>query len=133
VIRYLLDTDICVDVLKDRSPRLDMQLRQCGAGEFGVSAITVFELFYGAHKSSRVANNRAALASFFLPFDLIPFDENAAAIAGEVRALLERAGSPIGANALLIASQALALGVIVVTNNEREFRRVPGLLVENWT
>jgi tRNA(fMet)-specific endonuclease VapC len=133
VIRYLLDTNVCTDVLKGSSPHLDMRLRQCGAGELGVSAITVFEFFYGAYKSTRVDNNRMALAAFFLPLELIPFDENAAAIAGEVRALLERAGSPIGANDLLIAAQALALSIIVVTNNEREFRRVPGLLVENWT
>ena len=133
MIRYLLDTNVCIDLLKGRSPRLDTRLRQCGAGELGVSVITVYELFYGAHKSSRVASNRAALATFFLPFDLISFDENAAALAGEVRALLERAGSPIGANDLLIAAQALALGVTAVTDNEREFRRVPGLLVENWT
>lgn len=133
VIRYLLDTDICVDLLKGRNPRLDTRLRQCGAGEVGVSAITVFELAYGAHKSAQPSRNRAGLAAFFLPLVLFPFDAQAATLAGEARARLERAGTPIGANDLLIAAHALALDVPVVTNNEREFRRVPGLRIENWT
>jgi tRNA(fMet)-specific endonuclease VapC len=133
VIRYLLDTDVCIELLKGRDPRLDARLRRCTAGEVGVSTITVCELTYGAHRSAQVARNQAALAAFFLPLVLVPFDAQAAALAGEVRALLARAGTPIGAYDLLIAAQALALGVPVVTNNEREFRRVPGLQLENWT
>ena len=133
VIRYLLDTNICIDLLKGTSPRLDARLRQCGAGEVGVAAITVFELMYGAHKSARPTQNLAALTALFLPLVLIPFDSEAAAIAGEVRVHLERMGTPIGPNDLLIAAQALALDVPVVTANEREFRRVPRLIVENWT
>lgn len=133
VIGYLLDMDVCIDLLKGTNPQLDARLRQCGAGEVGVSAITVFELAYGAHKSAQVDRNRAALAAFFLPLVLVPSDAQAATLAGEVRALLERAGTPIGANDLLIAAQALALSVPVVTNNEREFRRIPQLRVDNWT
>lgn len=133
MIRYLLDTNVCIDLLKGRDPRLDAWMRQNSAGEVAVSSITVFELAYGAHKSAQVARNREALAAFFLPLVLAPFDAQAAALAGELRALLERAGTPIGASDLLIAAHALALDVPVVTNNERGFRRVPQLQVENWT
>ncbi|MDP9372996.1 MAG: type II toxin-antitoxin system VapC family toxin [Chloroflexota bacterium] len=133
VILSLLDTDLCVDLLKGRNPRLDARLRACGAGEVGVSTITVFELSYGAHKSAQPARNRAALTAFFPPLVLVPFDAGAAALAGELRAALERAGTRVGPNDLLIASQALALDVPGVTNNERGFRRVPRLWVENWS
>jgi tRNA(fMet)-specific endonuclease VapC len=132
-MRYLLDTNICIYLLKGGYPRLDARLQQCAAGEVGVSAITVFEMAYGAHKSAQPARNQAALSAFFLPLFLAPFDARAGALAGEIRAILERAGTPIGPNDLLIAAHALALDVPVVTNNEREFRRVPQLQVENWT
>jgi tRNA(fMet)-specific endonuclease VapC len=133
MIRYLLDSDICIDLLKGRNALLDARLARCVPGEVGVAAITIFELSYGAHKSLRVMQNRAALAAFFLPLVSVPCDEQAAILAGELRVLLERAGTPIGPNDLLIAAQAVALGVSLVTNNEREFRRVPGLQIENWT
>lgn len=106
---------------------------QYSPGEVGVSAITAFEFLYGVAKGGRPDRNRAALTAFFLPLDLLPCDTTAAAQAGELRAYLERTGTPIGPNDLLIAAHALALGVPVVTNNEREFRCVPGLLVENRT
>lgn len=133
MIRYLLDSDICIDLLRGRNARLDARLARCIPGEIGVTAITVFELAYGAHKSNQVLQNRAALAAFFLPLVSVPFDAQAAILSGELRVLLERAGTPIGPNDLLIAAQAVALGVALVTNNEREFRRVPGLQIENWT
>lgn len=133
VIGYLLDTDICIDLIKGRSPSLDARLLACDAGEVAISTITMFELAYGAHKSTQPVRNRAALTAFFLPLVLVPFDARAAMLAAEARALLERSGAPIGPNDLLTAAQALALGVPIVTNNEREFRRVPRLRIENWT
>lgn len=131
-VRYLPDTNICIYLLTGRNPRVDARLQHCAAGEVGLSTITVFELAYGAAKSSRPDQNRAALAAFFLPLVLLPFDADAAVRAGDVRAFLERRGTPIGPNDLLIAAHALALGVPIATNNEREFQRVPGLHVENW-
>lgn len=133
IIGYLLDRNIGIDLLKGTNPRLDARLRQCSPGEVGIATITVFELMYGAHKSARPDQNRAALTVLFLPLVLVPFDAQAAALAGELRAYLERAGTPIGPNDLLIAAQSLALDVPIVTANEREFRRVPNLRVENWT
>ena len=89
MIRYLLDTDICGDLLKGRNPRLDAQRRQCGAGEVGVSKVTGFELSYSAYTSAQPARNRAALTAFFLPLVLVPLDAGAAALVREIRAALE--------------------------------------------
>lgn len=131
-LRCLLDTNICIHLLKGSDRRVDARMRLNAPGEVGVAASTVFELSYGAAKSAQPERNRAALAAFFLPLVLLPFDTAAAAHAGAIRAHLERAGTPIGPNDLLIAAHALALGGPLVTNNEREFRRVPGLIVDNW-
>lgn len=133
MITHLLDTDACIDLLRGRSPLLDARVHQHVPGDLALSAVTVFELTYGAARSSQPERNHAARTAFLLPFVLVPFDATAAAIAGELRARLERGGEAIGPQDVLIAAQALALGVPLVTNNEREFRRVPGLRVENWT
>ena len=132
-VARLLDSDACIDLLRGRSLTLDARVRRWDPGELGISAITVFELAYGAARSSQPDRNRAALTAFVLPFVLVPFDAAAATVAGDLRATLESRGATIGPQDLLIAAQALALGVPLVTNNEREFRRVPGLRVENWT
>lgn len=133
MIRYLLDTNVCIDLLRGRSPVLESHVRQFLPGDLGLSSITVYELAHGARRSSDPARNEAALAVFYLPLVLLPFDATAATIAGQVHAHLEQAGTPIGANDLLIAGHALALGVPLVTRNVREFRRVPGLQVEQWS
>ena len=97
-----------------------------------ISAISVAELEYGAAKSNHIEQNRTALRSFLSTLEIVPFDDRDAEQFGIVRALLERQGQPIGAYDLHIASQGLARDMIVVTNNEKEFQRVPGLKVENW-
>lgn len=102
-------------------------------GEIGISVITLAELEYGASKSGYPTKNRAALEQFISPLNVAPFDKQATASYGKIRALLEKRGTPIGAMDLLIAAHALSLGVRLVTNNVKEFKRVPGLRVENWT
>jgi tRNA(fMet)-specific endonuclease VapC len=101
-------------------------------GEIGVSSITVSELWYGVAKSQRRKANRRALRQFLLPLTVATFDETAAQAYGEIRAALEENGRPISAMDMLIAAHAVSEGVVLVTNNEREFARVPDLTVENW-
>ena len=102
-------------------------------GEVGVSSVTAAELFYGAEKSAVPEQNREALSRFLLPLEVLAFGDEAAAAYGRVRAALEKAGTPIGPLDALIAAHAVSLGVTLVTNNTREFSRVPGLEVEDWT
>lgn len=130
-MRYLLDTNICIYVIKRRPPQVLARLQRCAVGDSGLSTVTLAELEYGAAKSQFPARNQAALAAFTLPLEVVPFDAPAAAY-GPIRATLERQGTPIGAMDLLIAAPARSLGVILVTNNVREFGRVPGLQVDNW-
>ncbi|MCK4341882.1 MAG: type II toxin-antitoxin system VapC family toxin [Phycisphaerae bacterium] len=130
--RFLLDTNACVELLRGRTPRLFKRLRRFEIDDIGISSITLAELQYGVAKSARPARHTAALARFCAPLAILPFDTIAAETYGRVRAELERAGVSIGPLDTLIAAHALALGLTVVTGNEREFRRLAGLLVENW-
>jgi len=133
VIRCLLDTNICIELIRGRSPELLARLRRRKIGTIGISAITLAALQYGVAKSRDPARNTIALAHFCAPLEICPFAHEAASSYGEICADLERAGTPIGPLDTLIAAHALALNVMLVTHNEREFRRVPGLRVENWT
>ena len=128
-MRYLLDTNICIYVIKRRPPQVLARFQRYAVGDIGLSTVTLAELEYGAAKSQFPARNQAA---FTLPLEVLPFDAPAAAAYGPIRATLERQGTPIGAMDLLIAAHARSLGVILVTNNVREFGRVPGLQIENW-
>lgn len=130
---YLLDTNICVLLIRQKSPVVLAHLRQVAPPDVGVSAITVAELQYGVHKSSRPLENQRALDQFLLPLTILPFDNAAAAAYGPLRAALEAQGAPIGALDMLIAAQALGSGRILVTNNVREFARVAGLSVQDWS
>ena len=130
---HLLDTDICIALIRSRSPLIAERLRQQEVGTVALSAITVAELAYGAGKSSRPAENRRALDQFLHPFVIAPFDLAATAAYGRLRADLERRGTPIGPLDCLIAAHALSLGHTLVTANEREFGRIPDLTIENWT
>jgi tRNA(fMet)-specific endonuclease VapC len=132
VTRFLLDTNICVELLRGRAMRVFERLRRLCVDEVAISAITLAELQYGVAKSSQPARHAALLAQFCAPLAILPFSSEAAETYGRARAELERLGSPIGPLDTLIASHALALDLTVVTDNEREFRRVPGLRVENW-
>lgn len=130
---YLLDTNICVYIINLRPLGVRERLAQHGADEVGVSSLTIAELRYGADRSSRPARNHENLDKFLLPLDLYDFDVDAAASYGKVRAELEQRGTPIGPLDTLIAAHALSLDATLVTNNTREFGRVPELRLEDWT
>jgi len=132
LIRFLLDTNVCIDLLRGDSEEILKHLRRHDLGEIGISAITFGELQHGIHKSSDPPRNMQAVAEFCAAFEIQPFDDLAAETYGQIRAELERLGTPIGPLDTLIAASALSLGCILVTNNEREFGRVNGLVVENW-
>ncbi len=128
----LLDTNICIYLIKQKPKSVLDRFAQHTPGDVGVSSITVAELMYGIAKSSRPMQNRAALAFFLQPLQHMPFSAEAAEMYGKIRATLERNGTPIGPLDTLIAAHALSLDVTLVTNNEREFKRIQGLRIENW-
>ena len=129
---HLLDTNICIYLINRKPPKVVQRLLVHEPGNIGLSSITVAELRYGAAKSAYVERNHRALDQFLLPFAVAPFDLDAAAAYGDLRADLERRGMPIGPLDSLIGAHALALDVTLVTNNKREFERVKGLRIENW-
>jgi tRNA(fMet)-specific endonuclease VapC len=129
---WLLDTNICIYLIKRRPAGVLDRLRALDIATVGVSSITVAELQYGVAKSSRPEQNALALAALLAPLDVLPFDDSAAAVYGVARTELESAGTPIGSMDLLIAAHARALRRTLVTYNVRESSRVAGLKVENW-
>lgn len=130
-MQYLLDTDSCVYAIK-REPRVVDRLREHSPEDFGISAVTVAELWFGAAKSSRPKQTRESVDAFLVPFDVLPFGAAAAEAYAEARLHLERKGRPIGERDLLIAATAISLKLTVVTHNVREFSRVPNLRLEDW-
>lgn len=130
----LLDTNACIAIINGRPPRVRHRLRSAltGGEPVAVSAIALFELWYGIAKSARTAANAERLAVFLAPLDTLPFDDDDARAAGAVRAALEQAGTPIGAYDTLLAGQAVRRGLILVTANVAEFARVRGLSWQNW-
>lgn len=132
MIKYLLDTNVCIYVIRKRPVRVLARLRRKRLSEVGISTITLSELEYGVAKSLRPEANKLALIEFLAPIEVLPYDDMAAERYGRIRAFLERQGRPIGSMGMLIAAHALSLDCILVTNNEAEFRRVPGLKIENW-
>ncbi len=130
-MRYMLDTNICIYAIKHRPPEVLVALRVHAAAGLGVSSISVAELAFGVAKSGSTRNLQA-LAQFLEPLEIADFDRAAAKIYGPLRARLEAAGTPIGPLDTQIAAHALALGVTLVSNNSREFARIPGLLLDNW-
>lgn len=133
MIRYLLDTNICIYLIKEKDPALKLKLYRKGIGCCAISTITLAELAYGAEKSSKVEQNKLALALFLAPFELLPFPTSAALSYGSIRQQLEKRGEIIGGYDLLIAAHALSEGLILVTNNVAEFSKVDGLPIENWS
>lgn len=132
---HLLDTNACIALINGNPPPVRARFRQATAAGSGVavSAVVAFELWYGVAKSARRAANAARLEAFFAgPLDLLPFDDEDARVAGQVRATLEASGTPIGAYDVLIAGQALRRGATLVTANVAEFARVAGLAWEDW-
>ncbi len=131
-MNYLLDTNICVAIIRQKPKHVLDRLTRQTPGTVGVSAITVAELAYGVTKSAQVEQNRAALEQFLLPLDVLDFDQDAAAAYGDIRTHLERQGMPIGSMDLLIGAHALSASRILVTHNTNEFARIPGLTLEDW-
>ena len=131
-MKVMLDTNICIYVIKQKPRSVLERFAAFPVGDLGISVITLAELEYGASKSSEPDRNREALEQFVSPLEIAVFDRLATSIYGKIRALLEKRGRPIGSMDLLIAAHALSLNVRLVTNNMREFKRVPGLRVENW-
>jgi tRNA(fMet)-specific endonuclease VapC len=131
-MRYLLDTDICIYIINKHPVKVFNRLRKCYIGDVAVSSITVAELEYGAAKSSIPDQNRNALLAFLSPLEIIPFDDQAAIHYGDIRSQLEKTGKMIGSMDMLIAAHARSIPLVLVTNNNSEFARVPDLRVENW-
>lgn len=131
-MRYLLDTDTCIDVLRGVDEVI-ARLQTHAPEDCRVSAITAYELYGGVEKSRVPGRERAKLERFFSVVEVLPFDQAEADGAGKIRAELESAGTPIGPYGVLIAAHARTAGLILVTRNVREFRRVDGLSVETWS
>ena len=131
MIHYMLDTNICIYVINARPPAVLARFREEHLGAIGISSVTAAELALGVAKSGS-ARNREALKMFLAPLEVMPFDDSAIWHYAEIRTELERRGQPIGALDTMIAAHALASNTILVTNNTREFTRVPGLRLENW-
>ena len=131
-MKVMLDTNICIYLIKKHPSSVLDRFTEFAVGDVGLSVITLAELEYGASKSRHPIKNRGALELFIAPLEVADFDRSATLTYGRVRAILEDRGNPIGSMDLLIAAHALSLGVKLVTNNVREFARVPGLRVENW-
>jgi tRNA(fMet)-specific endonuclease VapC len=131
MLTYMLDTNICIYVMK-RYPQELRDKFNALAEQLCVSSITLGELHYGAEKSARRVENLTAIEHFVVRMDVLPFGEKAAAHYGQVRAELERAGTPCGPHDMQIGGHARSEGLIVVTNNMREFTRMPGVRAENW-
>jgi len=131
-MRFMLDTDSCIALIKRKPASVLRRLTVLAPGEAGISAVTLAELRYGVAKSSKRETNGQALDEFLLPLEVADFDEPAAEIYGAVRAALEKAGTPIGPLDTQIGAHAISLGAALVSHNVREFRRIPGLTVVDW-
>ncbi len=131
VIKYLLDTHICIFTIKHKPPEIQEQFRQ-HQGQMAISTITLMELIYGAEKSQAPERNLTEIEGFAARLEVLEYGSEAAKHTGQLRAELARIGQPIGPYDQMIAGHARSSGLIVVTNNLREFERVPGLRVVDW-
>lgn len=131
MLAYMLDTNICVYVMKTYPPALKEKFNAL-AEQLCISSITLGELYYGAEKSMRRVENLTAIEQFAARLEVLPFGDKAAAHYGQLRAELERAGTPCGPHDMQIGGHARSEGLILVTNNMREFSRMPGIRAENW-
>ena len=132
MLRFMLDTDICSYIIKRSSPSVLKHLQKIPPAEVCISAISNAELLYGVQISPRREIDGAAVDAFLRHIDVVPFCGDAGAHYAQIRAELKRRGAMIGAHDLFIAAHARSMGLNLVTNNIREFRRVGGLSVENW-
>jgi len=132
VIRYMLDTDVCIALIKNRPVSMQSRLSLLIPEEVGISSMVVAELWFGVANSQKKKKNEAALKDFLEFVTLLDWPCEAAPLYGKIRAQLQKLGTPIGAMDLLIATHALFLDTVLVTNNTREFERIPDLKLENW-
>ena len=131
-MRYLLDTNTCIYIIKRSPDHVYQRFRRLRIGDIGISAITFCELQFGVSNSAQPESNQRALTTFLGPLEVLDFPAAASLIYGNIRAHLQRAGTPIGNYDLLLAAQALYQGLVLVTNNTKEFKRIPDLIIENW-
>lgn len=132
MLTYMLDTNICIYVMKNR-PEIVKEYFARHSHQLCISSVVMMELLHGAEKSEFVDRNLLAVYDFTSHIPILDFDVKASAHTANIKATLEKQGTPIGAYDTMIAGHARSLGLIVVTNNEKEFKRVDGLRVENWT
>ncbi|CAN1537296.1 VapC Predicted nucleic acid-binding protein, contains PIN domain [Burkholderiaceae bacterium] len=131
MLKYLLDTNIVNYVLK-RRPKEVLEIFNTNASRMAISSITLSELIYGAEKSLNPDKNLEAIEEFVSHLDVLPYEAKASQHYGQIKAALEKKGEIIGVNDIHIAAHAISQGLILVTNNLREFKRVPNLALENW-
>jgi len=131
-MKYLLDTNICIYIIKQHPATVLKKFNAISVGDIGISSVTLSELMYGVEKSQQRKKNMTALEKFLLPLEILYYDDAASLRYGNVRATLEKKGRPIGPLDTMIAAHALSLDCILVTNNKKEFKRVPHLRIEDW-
>jgi tRNA(fMet)-specific endonuclease VapC len=131
-MKYLIDTNICIYIMNQRPSVVIKKFKRFEPGEIGISTITISELQYGIAKSLYRDKNQKRLEEFTTPFEILAYDTAAARIYGDIRFQLEKSGKLIGPLDLLIAAHALSRGLVLVTNNEKEFKRIKSLRVQNW-
>ena len=131
-MKVMLDTNICIAIIKRKPQQVLKRFTAYKVGEVGISWVTLAELEFGVAKSLHLETNQAALDEFILPLEIADFDREAARVYGQVRATLEKKGTPIGALDTMIGAHALALGVTLAANNIKEFSRIKGLTVVDW-
>jgi tRNA(fMet)-specific endonuclease VapC len=132
-MKYLLDTNICIYLIKQKPETVLRHFKTYSIGDIGISSITLAELRFGVEKSQQIQRNRQALEEFILPLEIADFDDRAAMTYGAVRAALEKAGTPVGSMDMLIGAHALSLDLTLVTNNVREFKQIKKLKVVDWS
>ena len=131
-MKSILDTNICIYIIKRKPSGVIERFKQAEISRIGISSITLSELLYGVSKSSKPEQNQIALTQFAAPLEILPYGNEAAQYYGDLRAQLEKQGTPIGSLDMLIAAHALSIDCTLVTNNEKEFIRIPNLKIDNW-
>lgn len=131
-MKYLLDTNTCIRFINGRAPQIRVKMLTIAETDIGISTIVQAEMFAGSAKSQTPQRSRQIQQEFFGRFTIIPFDAKSALIYGDIRASLEKQGTPIGGNDLLIAATAIAHDLILVSHNIGEFERIPELKLEDW-
>lgn len=131
-IQYMLDTNMVIYIIKHKPESVIQHFQKYDPSQFCISSITLAEMQYGIRKSTKPEKNQMALSMFLSNIAVLSFDDKAAVEYGDIRSGLEKKGTPIGGNDMLIAAHARALGLTIVTNNTKEFVRVPDLQLENW-